>query len=251
MVGVAGDQHPGQGAITGQPPVGLRSSGPAPPTSRPRGPGRPTRLSRSTVTVSCGPDPTSLGQPPPLQGSGGPTPPAHQRGAGHRYGRPWRRLGGPTAPTPPADSDRLRLQQPIHRDHPVQGRSQPQPPPGMPPLQFTVGAVRVGHQLEMAQDPSQPRRIQPTGRLHQHRLGLHGHLVGQVLGAMSQHPSMSDRDLPTRSTHRPSPPEDHGTGPGRSAKLAAAPGTQTQPGPQPGGGRANLLALFPTHVPGH
>ena len=74
------------------------------------------------------------------------------------------------------------------------GRSRPEP---MPQLALTVGPVRVSHQLEMAQDPPQPRRVQPPGRRHQHRLSLNRDLVGQVLGAMSQHPSMSHRELPT------------------------------------------------------
>ena len=95
--------------------------------------------------------------------------------------------------------------------------------------------VRVSDQTQMAQDPPQPRRIQPSGRLHQHRLGRHRHLLGQLLGAMSQHPSMGHRELPTRSAPQPWPPADHGTGPWPSGhswprpQHPAAAGSATRP----------------------
>ena len=41
----------------------------------------------------------------------------------------------------------------------------------MAPLGLSVGTLRVGHQAQMTDDPSQPRRIQPPGRFHQHRFG--------------------------------------------------------------------------------
>jgi hypothetical protein len=62
---VAGDQDPGDGAVAGQPPAGLRvqRGGPTPPASPPR-PGWPRRLSRSTVTVSWGRTPPVCGSRP-------------------------------------------------------------------------------------------------------------------------------------------------------------------------------------------
>ena len=121
--GVAGDQHPGQRAITGQPPDASGSSGPAQPTSPPRGPWRPTRLSRSTVTVSWGRTPPAWGAGPPPR-RGGPTRPGRQRCAGCRCGCRWRRLGGPTAPGPPAGSDRPRAPT-THPRRPSRPRSEP------------------------------------------------------------------------------------------------------------------------------
>jgi hypothetical protein len=53
-----------------------------------------------------------------------------------------------------------------------------------------VGAVGVGDQPQMAQDPPQPGRVQPPGRRHQHRFGLGGGGGGQVVGAGGQHLSM-------------------------------------------------------------
>jgi hypothetical protein len=47
----------------------------------------------------------------------------------------------------------------------------------------------------MTKDPPQPRRIQPTRRLHQHRFGLDGDLLGELLGAGGEHPGMSRREL--------------------------------------------------------
>ncbi len=70
----------------------------------------------------------------------------------------------------------------------------------------------------MADDPPPPRRIQPTGRRHQHRLGRGSHLVGQTLGAMGQHRGMGHRELPTKQRHPRSRPADHGTTPGPSAQ---------------------------------
>jgi hypothetical protein len=50
--GVAGDQDPGQGAVTGQPPTRLRIQRPGQPASPPTAPAWPRRLASSTVTVS-------------------------------------------------------------------------------------------------------------------------------------------------------------------------------------------------------
>jgi hypothetical protein len=62
----------------------------------------------------------------------------------------------------------------------------------MAPLGQAGGALGVGHLLEVAQDPPQPRRIQPGGRRHQRRLGRGGDLGGQVAGAVGQRRGMVD-----------------------------------------------------------
>ena len=62
------------------------SSGPAQPTSPPTASGRPSRLSRSTVTVSWGRTPPDWGSWPASR-PGGPARPGHQRGVGHRAPR--------------------------------------------------------------------------------------------------------------------------------------------------------------------
>ena len=116
---------------------------------------------------------------------------------------------------------------------------------------MAVGRVRVSDQTQMSDDPPQPGRIQPTGRLHQHRLGRHRHLLGQLLGAMGQHPSMPNRELPTDQRRSRGRQRTTKQGPGRADTAGRGPSTQPQPGPQPGRGRANLLALVsPASPPG-
>ena len=113
----------------------------------------------------------------------------------------------------------------------------------MPPLEFTISAVWVGGQAQMGDDPPQPRRIQPPGRLHQHRFGLGGDRVGEVLGAMGQHPGMGHAEFPADQglAGRGERTTEHG--PGRPHKASRSASTQAQPGAQPSGGRANLLPL--------
>ena len=81
----------------------------------------------------------------------------------------------------------LGLQQPLDRDHALKGGGPPQPPPLMAPLSLGLGALGVDSRAQMGDDPAQPGRVQPPGRRHQHRLGLGGEVVGQVLGAVGQH----------------------------------------------------------------
>jgi hypothetical protein len=68
----------------------------------------------------------------------------------------------------------------------------------MTPVIVMLGAIGVGDQLEVAQDPPQPGRIQPTGCFQQDRFGLGGHMLGEVLGALGQHPGMGGSDVPVR-----------------------------------------------------
>ena len=54
----------------------------------------------------------------------------------------------------------------------------------------TIRALGVGDLDQMPRQPPQPIRVQPPGRLDQHRFGLGGDLVGQALGAVGDHPGM-------------------------------------------------------------
>jgi hypothetical protein len=57
----------------------------------------------------------------------------------------------------------------------------------MAPLGLGVGAVGIGGVSQVGDGPPQPGWVQASGRRHQHRLGLGGHLGGEVVGAMGQH----------------------------------------------------------------
>ena len=73
---------------------------------------------------------------------------------------------------------------------PSQVVASPQPPALMAAFGLALGTLGVGGQAQMAHDPPQPGRVQPPGRLHQHRFGLGGQVVGQLLGAVGQHLGM-------------------------------------------------------------
>jgi hypothetical protein len=93
----------------------------------------------------------------------------------------------------------------------------------MPPLELTISPLGVGDQAQMPNNPSQPRRVQPQGRLHQHRFGLHGEVVGELLSTVGQHPGMGHTELPAKQRIR-----RHRQGPRSTAravrtKLAATP----------------------------
>ena len=145
----------------------------------------------------------------------------------------------------------LRLQQPLEGDHPLQGGGQPQPPATMAPLGLALGTLGVGGRQEMAQDPPQPGRVQPPRRLHQHRFGLGGQVVGQLAGCRGPAPGHG----PPRAPHQPRPgrsrSKGHRTGPGRSAphwrpppppsaagraatRRSSRPGAPPRPRPPPG-----------------
>ena len=65
----------------------------------------------------------------------------------------------------------------------------------MAPLGLAGSAVWVGHQVPVADDPSQPGWVVPVGRGHQHRLGLGRGVVGEVVGAVGQHGGVGGREL--------------------------------------------------------
>jgi hypothetical protein len=58
-----------------------------------------------------------------------------------------------------------------------------------------VGAVGVGDQLEVGEDPAQPGWIQPPGRLDQDWFGLGGEVAGPVLGAGGEHGGVGQGQL--------------------------------------------------------
>ena len=101
----------------------------------------------------------------------------------------------------------------------------------MAPLGLGVSAVGVGDQLEVAKDPAQPGWVQPTGRLDQHRFGLHSDLVGQVLGAVGHHCGVGDRDIPTAQRVSGGRQGAAEQGPGGPDGAGGGAGAQTQPGP--------------------
>jgi len=123
--GVAGDQHPGHRAITGQPLARLRVQRPP-----------PTDLATNSVVAAeeavqvhgdsqLGPDPTGLGEPAPFQGVAG------QLGQGVSValaaaaavvGVGWAGQGLQGRQEGLAG---LGLQQPIHCHHPLEGRRKP------------------------------------------------------------------------------------------------------------------------------
>ena len=110
----------------------------------------------------------------------------------------------------------------------------------MAALGLLVGTLGVGDPAQVADDLAQPGRIQPPGRLHQHRLSLGGELVGELLGACSQDGGVSDRQLPVGQRLGRLGQGATEQGPGRPDRAVGGPGAHPQPGPEPAGGRADL-----------
>ena len=80
---VAGDQDPGDGAVTGQPPARLGVQRPAPPVSPPSPPGGQGGCP-GPRSPAAGGGPRRSGGAGRLPGCGGPARPGHRRGAGHQ-----------------------------------------------------------------------------------------------------------------------------------------------------------------------
>jgi hypothetical protein len=187
--------------------------GPAPPASPPSPPGWPRRLYRSTVTVSWGRTPPVWGSWPAsrvrrassVRASARRWPPerGHRRWAGQGRQRRHQGLAG------------LGVQQPLHRHHPLPGRSQPQPALLVAPLGL-AGVVGVGDQPQMAQDRrsrgGSSRRPPPAAPVRPRR--QHDRVDP---GCRKPAPGRA----PGRWRPRPRPQRwqsaDHETGPGRSA----------------------------------
>ena len=96
----------------------------------------------------------------------------------------------------------------------------------------------------MTDDPPQPGRVQPPGRLHQHRLGLGREVIRQVLGVVGQHLGMGRRDGPLDQGLAGGGQGTAEQGPGGPDQAGGRTGTHAQPGSEPGGGGADLDALL-------
>jgi len=53
-----------------------------------------------------------------------------------------------------------------------------------------VGPLGVGDLAQVPHEPAQLRRVQPTGRLDQHRVGVQPHMLGKLVGAFGDHRGM-------------------------------------------------------------
>ena len=213
------------------------SSGPAQPAS-------PTQRCRGGPAGCPGPRSRSAAAGPHRSGAAG-RPPGARRASSARAsacalaaaaGIVRRRPGGPAVPAPPAGSGRPRAPA-ARRPRPCRPGSGDSHSPRRPWRRSarSVGALGVGDLVQMAQDPPQPRWVQPPGRLHQHRFGLDGHVGGQVRGcrgastwAWATEISPSVTAWPRLRSGVP------GTAPGRSApQLRGGAGPQPQPVAQP------------------
>ena len=114
----------------------------------------------------------------------------------------------------------------------------------MAPFGPAGGAVGVGDQLEMAQDLSQPGRVQPPGRLHQHRFGLGGDVIREVVGADREHAGMGHRELPGGQGLSGRGQGATEQGPGGAHGVAGRSRAHPQAAPQPAGGGAGLDAVL-------
>ncbi len=101
--GVAGDQDPGEGPVTGQPPTRLRGQRPHPTriTPQARVDGRGGCPGPRSPAAGAGPHPI-WGSRPRFQVAAGQLGRGHQRGVGSQSGCRWRRPGGPAVPGQPA-----------------------------------------------------------------------------------------------------------------------------------------------------
>ncbi len=242
---------PGAGVLVGVVLAGVlagdhdRGSPPhhKPAAGTPRGPGRPSRpllpacgwpsrLSKSTVTVSWGRTPPIWGADRP-PGGGGPARPEHRRCVGCHCGCRGRRLGGPTVPGRPADSGRPRAPT-AHPPRPCRQRSGPATTPGgHDAAPDRSGAVGVGDLEQVPHDPPQPAWVQLSGRLDQHRFRFHGDVVGQVLGAGGDHLGMGDRELALAHSLGGFGQRTPEQGPGRPDRPGGGADSQPEPVAQP------------------
>jgi hypothetical protein len=88
----------------------------------------------------------------------------------------------------------------------------------------------------MGDDPAQPRRVQPPGRLHQHRFGLGGQMVGQIVGAGGQHLGVGRGDVPGGQGLGGAGQRAPVQRAGGADQAGSGPGTHMEPVAEPGGG---------------
>jgi hypothetical protein len=108
---------------------------------------------------------------------------------------------------------------------------------------LAVGTVRVDHLDQMPDGLAQPRRVQPAGCLHQHRVGLQLHVLREALGALGDHPGMGRRDRPTGQRRRRLGQGPAKEGPGGPDRGSSRTGAHPEAAAQPGRRRPHLLTL--------
>ena len=96
----------------------------------------------------------------------------------------------------------------------------------------------------MAQDRSQPGRVQPPGRLHQHRFGLHGDVIREVVGAVGQDRGMGRGDVAGGQGLTGSGEGAGEQGPGGAHGVAGRGRAHPQAGVEPAGGGPGLHILL-------
>jgi hypothetical protein len=111
------------------------------------------------------------------------------------------------------------------------------------PLLVLLGGIRVGDRPQVREDPPQPPRVKPPGRLQQHRLGLGGGVGGQLGGAGRQHPRVRGRQLPGRKGPGGGGEGAAEQGPGGADRLAGRAAAEAELVAQPacGGGLGVVL----------
>ena len=244
VVRVAGDQDPGDRAVTGQPPARLR----------------PQRLTPTHHTAEAA---RAILESVEIDGDqqlrADPTGPRELAGFEVAAGQLDQGISPPLIPTPLVlaigrtgqriqrgqhDLAALRVQQPLHRDHAIQGRGRPEAPARMTPFGVGVGPVGVGGRGQIADGLAEPGRIELSGRLDQCRFGLHHGVRGQVVGAVGQHLSVGGRQIAVGQRLAGRRQGAAEAGPGGPDRRGRRPGAHPQPPPQPAGGGAFLGALF-------
>jgi hypothetical protein len=111
----------------------------------------------------------------------------------------------------------------------------------MATLSVPIRAIGVGDLEQVAHEPAQPGRVQLPGRLDQDRFGLHRDLVGEVVGAVSDHLGVSDRQLPVADGLGGFGQRSPEQGPGGPHRAGRGADTHPQAVAEPGRGRPDLL----------
>jgi len=98
------------------------------------------------------------------------------------------------------------------------------------------GTVGVGDLAQISHGLAELGWVEAAGRLDQDRFGVGGEVVGELAGALGQHPGMSRGDLAAGqrlSGRRQGATEQRPGGPDR---VPGRPGAHAQAAPQPGRG---------------
>jgi hypothetical protein len=113
----------------------------------------------------------------------------------------------------------------------------------MLPARPCVGSLRLGDVAQVGDHAAQPRRVEPSGGVQQHRLGLDRGPRPQVLGAPGQLRGMRRGDLPGRQRPCGAGQRAAVQRPGDPDALGGVGGAQPGPAAQParGGDRLNAV----------